>query len=70
MGESRLSVIVPGNALTGGEVSPDQERPRRWGQVSFFASVVYVARSSDGVNVRPEEQEVHNDIDELDVSYE
>jgi len=44
---------------------PDQERPRCGGQVRFFRGRVGIPWCCDRVDVRSEEEEIDEDIDDL-----
>lgn len=50
--------------------APDEEGPGRGGDVGLLAGEVNVIGSSDGVDVRAEEQKVSNDVDDLLVKRE
>ena len=45
--------------------APDEERPRSRGEIGFFPGVVDARGRSYRVEVRPQEQEIHDDIDDL-----
>jgi len=45
---------------------PDQERPRCGGQVRFFRGRVRVPRCGDRIDVRSEEEEIDENVDDLE----
>lgn len=47
---------------------PDKKSPRCRCNISFFSTEVYAGRNSNSIDIRTQEQEVHNYIDNLDKS--
>jgi len=45
---------------------PSEERPDRWGEIRLFEISVDSVRGDYGVDVRPQEEEVNEDVDDLE----
>ena len=45
---------------------PDGKSVRGWSEVGFLAGTVGTFRTCDGVDVRAEEEEVNDDVDNLE----
>lgn len=45
---------------------PDEKSPRGWSNIGLLSTEIYAGRSSDGIHIRSQEQEVHDYIDDLE----
>lgn len=45
---------------------PDEEGPDGWSEVGLFSRAVHVARASNGVDIAPKEEEIHDDVYNLE----
>ena len=67
---SRGELVYDGAEEEEVDDGPSEEGPTGWGEVRLLDITVEGLGGSDGVDVRPQEEEIHDDIDDLEKTWQ